>query len=72
MELIPVSEQQGLRDVPKAFLTMIKIPDGPFKGQFAHPCICGYHTDIDDVDVIFQYSPNGNFRYVHNYCVQED
>jgi hypothetical protein len=51
---------------------MIKIPDGPFKGQFAHPCICGYHTDIDDVDVIFQYSPNGNFRYVHNYCVQED
>lgn len=61
--------ERELLPIPKAMLTMICIPEGPFEGRMAYPCICGYETDIEDPNVVFQYSNQGIFRYVHNYCV---
>lgn len=68
------SEVSGpIRHIPKSFLTVFRIEDGPFAGNMAYPCICGYPTDpeADDVSLI-RWDKTGKFMYVHRQCVRED
>ena len=61
------------RDIPKAWVTMLRIEGGPYDGQMAHPCVCGYETRVDDPNVaLVRWFNTGGFMYVHRDCVQKE
>lgn len=55
--------------IPKGFLTGIEVTEGPWAGQIAQPCMCGYPVDFDDTEPIYLVQWNdGRLMYCHESC----
>lgn len=62
-----------IRNVPKKFISALRVESGPFEGEMAQPCLCGYPTDPSDPDVtLIRWDRTGKFMFVHLDCVNKD
>jgi hypothetical protein len=59
-------------DVPKDFVSGIRVPGGIYEGRLAAPCLCGYETDLDSDDPIYLITwPDGALMFCHAGCIGE-
>lgn len=68
------SEISGpIRNVPKKFISALRVESGPFAGEMAQPCLCGYPTDPNAEDVaLIRWDRTGKFMFVHRDCVRSE
>jgi hypothetical protein len=61
-------------EIPKWWRDAIAIPyPGPWQGDLARPCMCGYPTDLDGDRTIYLITwVDGTFMFAHGDCVGED
>lgn len=57
--------------IPKGFLTGIRITGGPFEGELAQPCMCGWPMDNDEPVYLIQWN-DGRLMVCHASCVRDD
>lgn len=55
--------------IPKGFLTSLRVPHGPMEGQLAQPCLCGYETDLDTQQLHLIQWKDGRLMFCHPGCI---
>jgi hypothetical protein len=59
-------------NIPKGFVTGIRVPYGPLAGQLASPCLCGYLTDLEEQELfLIQWNQTGQLMFCHPGCVRD-
>jgi hypothetical protein len=57
-------------DIPKGWVTSIRVPYGPLEGKLASPCLCGYPTDLEQEELhLIQWNQTGQLMFCHPGCV---
>ncbi len=59
----------GELQVPKSFMTLLRIPDGPLEGKLVDPCMCGCPIDLHENFYIAQF-PDGGMMAMHTHCAR--
>lgn len=60
------------KNIPKGFLTAIRVPYGPFEGQLAQQCFCGFEISLDDDEVYLVEWIDGRLMFCHPECVERN
>jgi hypothetical protein len=55
-------------NIPKLFVSGIRIPNGPYKGYLAQPCICGYSIAGEE-ELYLVEQDDGSLSFCHKSCI---
>jgi hypothetical protein len=61
-----------MANVPKGFITSIRVPSGPLEGRLALPCLCGYPTRLEDDGILHLIQwVDGRLMFCHQGCIPD-
>lgn len=59
-----------MTNIPKRFISALTIPEGPFEGRHASPCLCGYPTNFEEGQTLHLIQwQSGEFMLCHEGCI---